>query len=68
MTIYFSDIVGFTDMSETMSPEQLVDQLRAYLGALNTKILDGGGTAPGWRAARSPKRSLARRRRPCLLS
>jgi adenylate cyclase len=44
VTIYFSDIVDFTTISERLSPEALVEHLRAYLGAMNGSILERGGT------------------------
>lgn len=38
MTAFFSDIAGFTSLSETMPPEQLVSFLNEYFAAM-TKIL-----------------------------
>ncbi|MBI5828529.1 MAG: adenylate/guanylate cyclase domain-containing protein [Chloroflexi bacterium] len=44
LTILFSDIRGFTTMSEKMTPEQVVDILNEYLGLMTDVILKHGGT------------------------
>lgn len=44
LTILFSDIRGFTTMSETMTPEELVNLLNEYLGAMTDVIHKYGGT------------------------
>ena len=44
ITIYFSDIVGFTSISESLSPEELVDLLARYLDEMTGEILRNGGT------------------------
>lgn len=44
LTIYFSDIANFTTISESLSPEQLVDHLGEYLEVLSAQILATGGT------------------------
>ena len=44
LTILFSDIRGFTTMSEKMTPEELVDLLNEYLGAMTDVIHKYGGT------------------------
>src|SRR5207249_7431939 len=44
LTIYFSDIAGFTSISEAMEPEKLVDHLGEYLQVLSEQILASGGT------------------------
>ncbi len=44
LTIYFSDIAGFTSISEAMEPEQLVEHLGEYLQALSEQIQATGGT------------------------
>jgi adenylate cyclase len=44
LTIYFSDIAGFTSISEAMAPEKLVDHLGEYLQVLSEQILGTGGT------------------------
>ncbi len=44
LTILFSDIRGFTTMSETMTPEELVNLLNEYLGAMTDVIHKHGGT------------------------
>lgn len=40
ITIFFSDIEGFTSISEKMSPEELVWFLRVYLSEMSNIILD----------------------------
>ena len=42
-TIMFADIRGFTKMSETMSPKEIVDMLNAHLGVAIDKVLANGG-------------------------
>ncbi|MFO8183006.1 MAG: adenylate/guanylate cyclase domain-containing protein [Candidatus Aegiribacteria sp.] len=44
MTAFFSDIRGFTGISEKLSPEDLVSILNMYLTAMTDIILDTGGT------------------------
>ncbi len=44
LTILFSDIRGFTTMSEKMTPEQLVETLNEYLGIMTEVIHKHGGT------------------------
>ncbi len=44
LSIFFSDIEGFTSISETMSPESLTEFLNEYLSAMSDIILDSGGT------------------------
>ncbi len=44
LTIYFSDIAGFTSISEAMEPEALVEHLGEYLQALSEQVLASGGT------------------------
>jgi adenylate cyclase len=44
LTILFSDIRGFTTMSEKMTPEELVVLLNEYLGAMTDVIHRNGGT------------------------
>ncbi|USN58014.1 MAG: CHASE2 domain-containing protein [Candidatus Peribacteria bacterium] len=41
--IFFSDIAGFTTISEKFSPEQLVEFLREYLGEMSNIIMDQRG-------------------------
>lgn len=43
LTVYFSDVAGFTDMSEQLSPEELVDVVNQYLSELSDFIIDQGG-------------------------
>ncbi|MFA5375784.1 MAG: adenylate/guanylate cyclase domain-containing protein [Dehalococcoidia bacterium] len=43
VTVFFSDIRGFTAMSEKMSPEAVVDTLNRYLGIIIDCILANGG-------------------------
>ena len=44
ITVYFSDIVGFTSVSEALTPETLVDMLARYLDEMTGEILRYGGT------------------------
>lgn len=44
LTVFFSDIEGFTGISEKMPPEKLVAFLNRYLGAMTDIILESGGT------------------------
>jgi adenylate cyclase len=41
---FFSDVAGFTSISEGLSPENLVNLLNAYLSAMTDIILSLGGT------------------------
>ena len=43
-TMFFSDIVGFTSMSEKMSPEQVVSQLNEYFSIMSQVIFKNKGT------------------------
>ncbi len=42
-TVYFSDVRGFTAMSETMQPEQVVNVINEYLGTQSILIEKYGG-------------------------
>jgi len=44
ITVLFSDIRGFTSMSESMEPEAVVSILNDYLAAMTDVILSWGGT------------------------
>lgn len=44
LTILFSDIRGFTTISEKLTPPELVSLLNEYLSAMTDIILDEGGT------------------------
>jgi len=44
LTIHFSDIEGFTTVSETLKPEALVELLAEYLGEMSRIIADEKGT------------------------
>ncbi len=44
ITSFFSDLAGFTSISEVLSPEDLVRLLNAYLSEMTEIILDFGGT------------------------
>src|SRR5207244_2048567 len=43
ITLFFSDIEGFTGISEKLSPDQLVKDLGEYLDAMNNTIVSRGG-------------------------
>ncbi len=44
LTVFFSDIRGFTTLSESMTPQELVNHLNAYLTAMTDILLDYQGT------------------------
>lgn len=44
LTVFFSDIKGFTDLSEEMEPEDLTDILNGYLSDMTAIALEHGGT------------------------
>lgn len=44
VTVFFSDIAGFTTISESMRPDELVALMNEYLTAMSDVIEDGGGT------------------------
>ena len=44
ISIYFSDLAGFSSISETLSPEALTRLLNEYLSAMTDIILEEGGT------------------------
>jgi adenylate cyclase len=44
ITIMFSDIEGFTTISEKMKPEELVEFINNYLSIMTTIVLDNKGT------------------------
>ncbi len=43
VTVFFSDIRGFTSISEKLSPEELVKLLNEYLSAMTDIIMKNGG-------------------------
>lgn len=43
VTIFFSDVRGFTSISENLSPEKLCELMNDYLGPMTTVILKSGG-------------------------
>jgi adenylate cyclase len=44
LTVFFSDIAGFTTLAETMPPAELVEKLSGYLDAMASTIAQEGGT------------------------
>jgi class 3 adenylate cyclase len=44
LTILFADIRGFTSLSETMEPEELIETLNEYLDAMTQIVFAHGGT------------------------
>lgn len=44
MTAFFSDVAGFSSISEQLTPEQLVNLLNMYLTQMSNIIMDYGGT------------------------
>ena len=44
LTVFFSDIRGFTTLSEAMTPQELVSHLNVYLTAMTDIILEFEGT------------------------
>ncbi|MCX7787166.1 MAG: CHASE2 domain-containing protein [Spirochaetes bacterium] len=44
LTVFFSDIRGFTTLSESMTPQELVNHLNEYLTAMTDIILSYNGT------------------------
>ncbi len=44
LSVFFSDIRGFTTLSETMTPQELVNHLNIYLTAMTDVILSYEGT------------------------
>ena len=44
LTLLFSDIAGFTTVSESTTPEELVKLLNEYMDEMSSIILDHGGT------------------------
>jgi adenylate cyclase len=44
ITSFFSDVAGFTSISEKMTPEEMVKLLNAYLSEMTDIILNAGGT------------------------
>lgn len=43
-TVFFSDVAGFTSISESLTPEDLVDLLNEYLTAMTDIVFQYGGT------------------------
>ncbi len=44
LTVFFSDIRGFTTLSESMTPQELVNHLNVYLTAMTNIIMESHGT------------------------
>lgn len=43
VTVFFSDLKGFTAMSERMDPQDLIDWLNSYMEAMTLLIMEHGG-------------------------
>jgi adenylate cyclase len=43
ITVYFSDLEGFTRISEQMAPDQLIQLLEAYFGEMTRLVRETGG-------------------------
>ncbi len=44
ITIFFSDIAGFTTITEKLQPDEIVELMREYLSAMSDEVVDSGGT------------------------
>jgi len=44
LTVFFSDIIRFTDLSDTLEPERLATVINSYLSEMASIALDCGGT------------------------
>ena len=44
LTVFFSDIVSFTDLTDTMEPEKLATVINSYLSEMSTIAIRYGGT------------------------
>lgn len=44
VTVLMADLRGFTPMSETISPEEVVDVLNVFLGAMTKIVMERGGS------------------------
>ncbi len=44
LTLFFSDIVQFTDLTDTMEPERLASVINSYLSEMSIIALESGGT------------------------
>ena len=44
LTLFFSDIVQFTDLTDTMEPERLATVINSYLSEMSIIALESGGT------------------------
>jgi PAS domain S-box-containing protein len=44
ITVLFADMVGFTDLAETLEPEELADVLNGYLREMTAAVMTFGGS------------------------
>jgi len=44
LTLYFSDVAGFTSIAEALTPDQLLELCGHYLNEVSDQILEAGGT------------------------
>ena len=44
ITVLFADMVGFTDLAESLEPEELADVLNGYLREMSAAVIEFGGS------------------------
>ena len=48
VTVFFSDVKGFTSVSEKMDPQELIDWLNTYMEAMTCLIMEHGGVVDNY--------------------